>query len=67
MRTWLSRVNIVLAFGSMQLFALAVIGEYLGRTYMQTKGRPLFLIDEVLVHNNAHPESVDSKQPKDKG
>lgn len=56
---WTSLMVIVLTFGGMQLFALAVIGEYIGRTYIQTKGRPLFLINEVLVHDNAHPESVD--------
>ena len=56
---WTSLMVIVLTFSGMQLFALAVIGEYIGRTYIQTKGRPLFLINEVLVHDNAHPESVD--------
>lgn len=56
---WTSLMVVVLAFGGIQLFALAVMGEYIGRTYIQTKGRPLFLINEVLVHDNAHPESDD--------
>lgn len=33
-----------------QLLALGVIGEYLGRLYDQSKGRPLFLISEILNH-----------------
>jgi hypothetical protein len=38
----------MLIFASVQLFALAVIGEYLGRVYMQTKQRPLFIIREIV-------------------
>ena len=29
-----------------QLLALGVIGEYLGRTFIQTKNRPRYLIEE---------------------
>jgi dolichol-phosphate mannosyltransferase len=34
-------------FSTAQLICLAIFGEYLGRTYMQAKGRPLYLIDEI--------------------
>lgn len=30
----------------LQLLALGVIGEYLGRTFIQTKNRPNYLIEE---------------------
>jgi len=30
-----------------QLIALSVIGEYVGRIYMSTKDRPLFIIDAI--------------------
>ena len=64
---WTSLMVVILAFGGIQLFSLAVIGEYIGRTYMQTKGRPLFLINEVLVHDDAHPELVGYRQLRDMG
>jgi polyisoprenyl-phosphate glycosyltransferase len=46
---WTSMFVGMLIFSSVQLFSLAVIGEYLGRTYMQTKQRPLFIIREIAT------------------
>ena len=39
------------------LLALGVIGEYLGKLYLESKGRPRFLIREVL--DNRESENVD--------
>jgi polyisoprenyl-phosphate glycosyltransferase len=47
-RGWTSMLLGMLIFSSVQLFSLAVIGEYLGRVYMQTKQRPLFIIREIV-------------------
>ena len=44
---WTSMALIVLTTSSVQLFTLAVISEYVGRIYMDSKRRPLFIIDEV--------------------
>ena len=40
-----SLMVVVLFLGGMQLMALGVIGEYLGRLYVEAKQRPLYLID----------------------
>lgn len=41
-----SLMIVVLVLGGIQLLALGVIGEYLGRTFIQTKNRPNYLIEE---------------------
>ena len=50
---WTSLALIMLFFGVTQLGCLAIIGAYLGRIYMQLKGRPLFLINEVVGGEHA--------------
>jgi polyisoprenyl-phosphate glycosyltransferase len=41
-----SLMAVVLFLGGVQLMALGIIGEYLGRLYGEAKGRPLYLIDQ---------------------
>ena len=43
---WASIVVTVLFLGSVQLFVLGIIGEYLGRLFIESKGRPLYLVAE---------------------
>jgi polyisoprenyl-phosphate glycosyltransferase len=46
---------LVISFMSgVQLLFLGVIGEYLGRVYEEVKGRPHYVIDQVVRHSNAH-------------
>jgi glycosyltransferase involved in cell wall biosynthesis len=44
---WTSVMLAVLFMGGIQLLALGVFGEYLGRTYDEIKGRPLFLVQRT--------------------
>jgi polyisoprenyl-phosphate glycosyltransferase len=58
---WTSIFLTVLILSSVQLFSLAVIGEYLGRVFMQTKQRPLFIVREIVSAppaNEQHPNKV---------
>ncbi|GIX34725.1 MAG: hypothetical protein KatS3mg126_0504 [Lysobacteraceae bacterium] len=43
-----SLMVVILALGGLQLMALGILGEYLGRLYMEAKGRPLYLVAETL-------------------
>ena len=41
-------IVLILALGAMQLFCIGIIGEYVGRTFEQSKGRPICLVKEKL-------------------
>ncbi len=43
---WSSTVAIVCFMGGIQLLCLGVIGEYIGKMYMETKARPRYIISE---------------------
>lgn len=45
---WTSTVLSVWFFGSLQLIATGVVGEYIGKIYLETKGRPRFIIEKYL-------------------
>jgi polyisoprenyl-phosphate glycosyltransferase len=45
---WTSLMMVVTVIGAAQFLVLGVFAEYLGRIYEQAKGRPLFIIDEVV-------------------
>lgn len=43
---WASTVCIILFMGGVQLLSLGVIGEYIGKIYLETKSRPRYIISE---------------------
>jgi polyisoprenyl-phosphate glycosyltransferase len=45
---WTSLTTIILLIGSSQLFVLGVIGEYVGRFVIESKRRPLFVIESIV-------------------
>ena len=48
----------VLLMGGLQLLGIGMLGEYLGRMFMETKRRPLFLIEEQIPSQAAeHQQS----------
>ena len=41
-------IVLTLLLGAGQLFCIGIIGEYVGRTFEQTKNRPIFIVKEIL-------------------
>jgi len=45
---WTSLIVSIWAIGGLQLLAIGVIGEYIGKIYLETKERPKYIIEKVL-------------------
>ena len=46
-------IVLILALGSMQLFCIGIIGEYVGKTFEQSKHRPVYIAREVLDYEES--------------
>ena len=53
---WTSLIISIWVLGGLQLFAIGIIGEYIGKTYMETKDRPKFIIESVLLEEDSGVE-----------
>jgi dolichol-phosphate mannosyltransferase len=52
---WTSTVVIVLFLGGIQLMALGIIGEYIGRIFEEVKQRPHYVVAELVGISDASP------------
>jgi len=60
---WASLASIVLIIGGLQLLFLGVLGEYVGRIYMESKHRPLFVVREVYRAGGEMPPPGEMPEP----
>jgi glycosyltransferase involved in cell wall biosynthesis len=50
---WTSLMLVVVVIGAVQMFVLALMGEYIGRLYNEAKGRPLYIVQEIAGDGRA--------------
>ena len=61
---WTSLMLVVVVLGAVQMFVLGMIGEYLGRLYIEAKRRPLYIVSEIAgrAEGPAEPRPCRSGQ-----
>ncbi len=50
---WASTICVMLFVGGIQLLFMGVLGQYLAKTYLETKKRPVFILDETNIIINS--------------
>lgn len=55
---WPSMVCIIMFMGGLQLFCIGILGQYLSKTYLETKKRPIFIIAETNEDLNNEREAL---------
>jgi dolichol-phosphate mannosyltransferase len=56
---WYAVLGVLALLSAVQMLVLGILGEYLGRVYAQTQGRPLFIIETIERGPDA-PQSLDA-------
>ncbi len=46
---WASIVSVILFLGGIQLLCMGILGQYLAKTYLETKKRPIYIIAETNI------------------
>jgi dolichol-phosphate mannosyltransferase len=52
---WTSLMLVVVVLGAVQMFVLGMIGEYLGRLFIEVKRRPLYIVREIAGRPGSTP------------
>ena len=48
---WTTIVALICFFGGFQILCIGIVGEYIGKIYNETKQRPRFIIEEVILND----------------
>lgn len=56
---WTSTMASIWLLGGLQLFAIGIVGEYVGKAYLEAKRRPRYFIDKVLLTDTQKHDGKD--------
>jgi glycosyltransferase involved in cell wall biosynthesis len=56
---WTSTMASIWLLGGLQLFAIGIVGEYVGKAYLEAKRRPRYFIDKVLLADTQKHDGKD--------
>jgi polyisoprenyl-phosphate glycosyltransferase len=56
---WTSITMLIILTSATQLMVLSVLGEYVGRAYLEVKRRPLFIVDQIVRSSDASHKGQD--------
>jgi glycosyltransferase involved in cell wall biosynthesis len=59
---WTSVMLLFLLIASFQTFAIAVIGEYVGKIYFETKSRPRYIIEQEIGASPTKPDATSNRE-----
>lgn len=59
---WTSTVAIICFMGGVQLLSLGVIGEYVGKIYLESKHRPRYIVGERTPNEPAHRRDTPAEK-----
>jgi len=57
LKTWAPSGIPIYLLGGLQILAIGVVGEYIGKTYMEVKGRPTYLIENTATHESGSSDN----------
>lgn len=57
---WTSLIVTFLFFNGFQIFLIGIVGEYIGRMFIEIKDRPLYLVEEIV--DNQKKNNLQTKQ-----
>ncbi len=60
---WASMICVMIFIGGIQLFCMGVMGQYIAKTYLETKKRPHFIISESNMETGRH-RAAEGKSEK---